>query len=227
MIGEADWLLRTTGKASRITRFQLETAIQSVHTQHAQTGQTDWAAIALIYEALLRLAPTAGVLVGRPAAIAEAQGAPAGWALLEAVPGDAIKSYQPYWALAAHLFKRMGRSSEASNAYDRAIGLCEDSAVREFLTRRGKQASQTEAGAIKSRRLTACGNGRTRDEPVRRKGSGPRLTRAQFLERPPTRKPPPSQPLPPPALRPARKVQEPPSSQLRTAAAFRRAQPET
>lgn len=147
MIGEADWLLRTVGEASRIGRFQLEAAIQSVHTQRARTGQTDWAAIALMYEALLRLAPTVGVLVGRAAAVAEAHGAPAGWTLLEAMPSEAIKNYQPYWALAAHLLKQMGRSSEASTAYDRAIGLCEDSAVREFLTQRGKQISPTRSGS--------------------------------------------------------------------------------
>jgi RNA polymerase sigma-70 factor (ECF subfamily) len=59
--------------------------------------------------------------------------AASGWALLQAIPTDAIKSYQPYWALAAHLLKRMQQFDEASAAYSRAIGLCEDPAMREFL----------------------------------------------------------------------------------------------
>ena len=137
MIREADWLLRAAGEARRIGRFQLEAAIQAVHTERAQTGETDWGAIAVMYEALVRLAPTVGAVVGRAAAVAEAKGAAAGWALLEAVPNEVIKSYQPYWALAAHLLQRMERSSEASAAYERAIGLCEDPAVREFLRKRG------------------------------------------------------------------------------------------
>ncbi len=138
-IGEADWLLRTAGEAGRIGRFQLEAAIQSVHTERARTGETDWKAIAVMYEALLLLAPTVGALVGRSAAVAEARGAAESWALLEAIPSEAIRSYQPYWALAAHLLARMERFSESNAAYERAIGLCEDPAVREFLRERASQ----------------------------------------------------------------------------------------
>ncbi|MDQ2839712.1 MAG: RNA polymerase subunit sigma-70 [Acidobacteriota bacterium] len=135
MIAEADWLLRAAGEASRLGRFQLEAAIQSVHTQRAITGETDWAAIAVMYEALALIAPTIGALIGRAAAVGEAHGARAGWTQLQAIPSETVKSYQPYWALAAHLLKGMGRCGEANTAYDRAIGLCEDGAVRDFLMR--------------------------------------------------------------------------------------------
>jgi predicted RNA polymerase sigma factor len=87
----------------------------------------------------VRLAPTVGALVGRAAAIAEARGAPTGWTLLEAIPAEAVKSYQPYWALAAHLLKRMQRLEESEAAYSRAIGLCEDPAMREFLAQQVRQ----------------------------------------------------------------------------------------
>ena len=91
------------------------------------------AAIALLYEGLVRLAPGIGALVGRAAAIAEARDAATGWALLQEIPAEAINTYQPYWALAAHLLRRRGQSDEAAEAYSRAIGLCEDQAMREFL----------------------------------------------------------------------------------------------
>ncbi|MGA8025855.1 MAG: DUF6596 domain-containing protein [Bryobacteraceae bacterium] len=133
MIEEAEENLSSASRAGRIGRFQLEAAIQSVHAQRARTGVTDWEAIALMYEGLVRLAPTVGALVGRAAAVAEARGPAAGWTLLNAIPAKAIQSYQPYWALAAYLLKRMQRYEEAVEAYDRAAGLCEDSAVREFL----------------------------------------------------------------------------------------------
>jgi predicted RNA polymerase sigma factor len=135
MIEEAERCLSVAARAHHIGRFQLEAAIQSVHAQRQLTGHTDWEVIALLYEGLVRLAPTIGALVGRAAAVAEARGAATGWALLEALPVDAIKDYQPYWALAGHLLRCMQRTEEAAAAYSRAIGLCEESAVREFLAR--------------------------------------------------------------------------------------------
>ncbi len=135
LIEDAEKLLTFAERRRRIGRFQLEAAIQSAHSHRAFTGRTDWEAIALLYEGLVRIAPTIGALVGRAAAVAEARDAKTGWALLETISADAIDSYQPYWALAAHLLRRMRRSAEAA-AYDRAIGLCEDPAAREFLTER-------------------------------------------------------------------------------------------
>ena len=138
MIDEAEQSLSHAARADRIGRFQLEAAIQSAHAQRARTGHTDWEAIALLYEGLVRLAPTIGAQVGRAAAVAEAHGPKRGWILLEAIPGEAVESYQPYWALAAHLLRRMQRFAEAASACTRAIGLCEDPAMREFLARQAK-----------------------------------------------------------------------------------------
>lgn len=115
-------------------RFQLEAAIQSVHASRAATGRTAWEEVALLYEALVRRAPRTGALVGRAAAVARARGAAAGWALLQEIPGEAVKDYQPYWALAAHLLRQLGRSDEAATALARAVGLCEDPATRDYLT---------------------------------------------------------------------------------------------
>jgi RNA polymerase sigma-70 factor (ECF subfamily) len=81
----------------------------------------------------VHIAPTIGALVGRAAAVSEARGPGAGMALLDAVPADAVATYQPYWALAAHLLARLGRTRDADAARERAVGLCEDPAVRAFL----------------------------------------------------------------------------------------------
>ena len=133
LIDEAEQRLAAAAQAGRMGRFQLEAAIQSVHAQRARTGHTDWEAIALLYEGLVRLAPTTGAQVGKAAAVAEARGPEAAWTLLEAIPAESVRSYQPYWALAAHLLAQMQRIQEADLAYNRAIGLCGDPAVREFL----------------------------------------------------------------------------------------------
>jgi predicted RNA polymerase sigma factor len=79
------------------------------------------------------VAPTIGARVGHTAALAEARDAEAGLEALGAIPPEAIDAYQPYWALSAHLLRRLGRQAEATAAYARAIGLSEEPAVRRFL----------------------------------------------------------------------------------------------
>ena len=136
LMAEAENLLSAAARANAPGRFQLEAAIQSAHGQRALTGKTDWEAIALLYEGLLRCAPTIGAHVAYVAALAEARDAEAGLAALDAIPSDTVAAYQPYWALRGHLLKVLGRNAQAREAYDRAIGLSEDAAVREFLLAR-------------------------------------------------------------------------------------------
>ena len=136
MIEEAERELAEASRLSRPGRFQLEAAIQSVHAQRASTGRTDWDAIALLYEGVLRIAPTIGARVAYAAALAEARSAEIGLAALDTpgmIAASEVDDYQPYWALRAHLLKSIGRSADAQAAYARAIGLSEDAAVRDFL----------------------------------------------------------------------------------------------
>jgi predicted RNA polymerase sigma factor len=143
LLDEAEACLARAAQANSVGRFQLEAAIQSAHAQRARTSTTDWHAIALLYEGLVRMAPSIGALVGRAAAVAEAHGPAQGWALLQALPAEAVNGYQPYWALDAHVLARMGRHSDARGAYERAIELCQDPAAREFLA---AQAQRDSAG---------------------------------------------------------------------------------
>ena len=133
LMEEAERHLSDAFKQGRSGRFQLEAAIQSAHAERARSGRTDWAAIALFYEQLIRIAPALGTRAGYAAAVAEANGPEAGLAVLEAIDADARSQYQPYWAVRAHLLQRLGKQHEAAEAYDRAIGLAEDPAVRKFL----------------------------------------------------------------------------------------------
>ena len=135
-IREAETELGAAARGGRIGRFQLEAAIQSVHAERAQTGRTNWAAIVVFYEHLVRLAPTLGARVAQAAAVAEAHGAPAGLALLDTIDRAAVATYQPFWAVRAHLLRQVGEGADAVEAYDRAIGLTEDPATRRFLLER-------------------------------------------------------------------------------------------
>jgi predicted RNA polymerase sigma factor len=133
VIEEAERHLAEAFRKGRSGRFQVEAAIQSVHAERARSGSTDWGAIVIFYEQLIRISPTLGTRTGYAAAIAEMNGSEAGLAVLDAISLDDVSGYQPYWAVRAHLLQRLGKTREALDAFDRAIGLAEDPAVRDFL----------------------------------------------------------------------------------------------
>jgi RNA polymerase sigma-70 factor (ECF subfamily) len=136
LIEEAERELVAAARNPRLGRFQLEAAIQSVHAERAHSGRTDWRAIAHFYDQLVLVAPSLGAAVGRAAAHAESESAKAGISLLDEIDAAAVTSYQPYWAVRAHVLSELQRAREAQDAYDRAIGLSEDDAVRRFLLER-------------------------------------------------------------------------------------------
>jgi RNA polymerase sigma-70 factor (ECF subfamily) len=141
MMEEAERLLAEAARAERPGRFQLEAAIQSAHARRATGEDADREAIALLSEGLTRLAPSVGARVASAAALAEARGAAAGLAALDAIASDAVAAYQPYWALRAHLLGLLGRAGPAREAYARAIELSQDAAVRDFLAGRSSEVS--------------------------------------------------------------------------------------
>jgi predicted RNA polymerase sigma factor len=136
LIEEAERHLVEASSRGRAGRFQLEAAIQSVHAERARSGRTEWPAVMFFYEQLIRLSPTIGTRTGYAAAVGEAKGPEAGLAVLHGIDPDDVSAYQPYWAVRSHLLQRLGKTSEAKDAYDRAIGLAEDPAVKEFLLQR-------------------------------------------------------------------------------------------
>lgn len=139
LIEEAEALLSHAAAKSVIGRYQLEAAVQSAHAARRLTGRTDWVAIQELYDALLSIAGSPVVAINRAVAIAEAEGAVAGLAALYVLGDDKrLDEYQPYWAARAGLLARLGQVPQACEAYDRAIGLERDPAVRRFL--QGKRA---------------------------------------------------------------------------------------
>lgn len=142
MIAEAERVLARAATFGRPGRYQVEAAIQSVHAERARTGCTDWHAIALFHERLVQISPTLGALVARAAAVAEVKGAQPGLELLNAIDTQTVTSYQPYWAVRAHLLKGVNRYGEAVEAFDRALGLADDAAVRRQLLDRLTEISR-------------------------------------------------------------------------------------
>ena len=134
MIDEAEAALLHASGLGAIGRYQLEGAIQSAHMHRRRSGEANWSAVVELYDALLRLSGSPVVAINRALALAEASGALAGLQAMDAVAGDPrLNEYQPYWAGRADLLAKTGAHDAARHAYDIAIGLARDPAVRHFL----------------------------------------------------------------------------------------------
>jgi RNA polymerase sigma-70 factor (ECF subfamily) len=133
-IDEAEKLLLSASAMNAVGRYQLEAAVQSAHVVRRVTGRADWAAIERFYDALAALTGSPVVAINRAIALAETRGPAAGMAALDALGADArLAEYQPYWAARAGLLARLGEVDAAEQAYQLAIGLEADPAVRRFL----------------------------------------------------------------------------------------------
>ncbi|MFL5106150.1 MAG: RNA polymerase sigma factor [Xanthobacteraceae bacterium] len=134
LIEEAEALLLRAGQRGMLGRYQLEAALQSAHVVRRVTGSSDWSAVERIYEALWEITGSPVVAINRAIALAQTRGPAAGLAALDALMDNvALAEYQPYWAARAGLLARTGARDAADQAYERAIGLEPDPAVRRFL----------------------------------------------------------------------------------------------
>lgn len=138
LLTEAERLLHVASTHDKPGRFQLEAAIQSAHIARLWGGQTDWRAIAMLYQALAELTGSPVAHLNLAAALARCDGAGAGLAEAEAARNrfPALGEYQPYWALVADLNAKLDRNDSARAAYDEAIARENDGAVIAFLSAR-------------------------------------------------------------------------------------------
>lgn len=137
MIAEAEELLLRASKFGIPGRFQIEAALQSAHVHRIRTGESNWAEIVKLYDVLFALTGSPVVAVNRVLAVAETEGPQLALAALDKIAADSrLAEYQPYWAVRAELLTKLKKGSEAREAYQVAIGLERDPAVRRFLQRR-------------------------------------------------------------------------------------------
>lgn len=137
MIEEAELLLQKACAMKSVGRYQLESAVQSAHVHRRRTGHKNWRDVLHLYDGLLAITDSPVIAINRALAIAELEGADAGLRILQELSGDArLTEYQPYWAARAELLAKTGAHQDARQAYEMAIGLERDPAVRRFLQQR-------------------------------------------------------------------------------------------
>jgi RNA polymerase sigma-70 factor, ECF subfamily len=135
LIDEGQAIVRRCLRRNRPGVYQLQAAINAVHADAATVEQTDWWQIVALYDQLLAVAPTPVVALNRAIAIGELEGPAAALALVDELDLD---NYHPLHATRADLLRRLGRTSDAAAAYQRAAALAPTDAERDFLRLGGR-----------------------------------------------------------------------------------------
>lgn len=118
-------------------RYCLQAAISAVHAEAPGAAATDWAEIVGLYDPLLRAEPSPVVELNRAVAVAMRDGPQAGLDLVDAILGRGeLADYRLAHAARADFCRRLGKTREARQAYQRALALTRQEAERRFLQRR-------------------------------------------------------------------------------------------
>jgi RNA polymerase sigma-70 factor (ECF subfamily) len=137
LIAEGQAIVRRCLARNQPGPYQIQAAINAVHSDAEVASDTDWRQIVRLYDQLLSIAPTPIVALNRAVAFAEIDGPAAALALVDRL--DGLDGYYLFHAIRADLLKRLGRNDEAVRAYDAAIARTDNARERAFLER-GRQA---------------------------------------------------------------------------------------
>ena len=135
LIAEGQAIVRACLRRNQPGPYQVQAAIQAVHSDAPSVEETDWRQILALYDQLMAMVPSPIVELNRAAAVAEVEGAEAALALVDELTLDLDRSYV-FHAVRANLLERLGRAGDAGVAYESAIARTENAAERAFLESR-------------------------------------------------------------------------------------------
>ncbi len=133
LIEESQALVRACLRRNQPGPYQIQAAINAVHSDAPTAAGTDWPQIVRLYDQLLAVAPTPVVRLNRAVARGEVEGPAPALAEVDALD---LAGYHLFHATRADLLRRLGRPAEAARAYDAALALTTNAAERRFLERR-------------------------------------------------------------------------------------------
>lgn len=142
LITEGRALVRACLRRNTPGPYQIQAAINAVHSDAPTAAATDWCQIVALYDQLLAAAPTPVVALNRAVAVAELDGAVAGLVAVDALATD-LGEFHLFHATRADLLRRLDRLAEAADAYAAAVRLATNAAEREFLEQRLVCVSET------------------------------------------------------------------------------------
>jgi RNA polymerase sigma-70 factor (ECF subfamily) len=132
LIVEGQGIVRACVRRDQPGPYQIQAAIQAVHSAAPTVAATDWPSILKLYDQLITLAPTPVVALNRAVVIAETSGPAAALDLVDALDLD---GYYLFHAVRADLLRRLGRAESAAAAYSAAEARTSNDAERRFLAR--------------------------------------------------------------------------------------------
>ncbi|MEV4313357.1 RNA polymerase sigma factor [Actinocrispum sp. NPDC049592] len=144
LIAEGQTLVRQCLRRNQPGPYQLQAAINAVHSDAPDAETTDWGQILQLYNHLLTMTPTPIVALNRAVAVAEVEGPQAA---LRVVDELNLTDYYLFHAIRADLLTRLGRSAEAAEAYGEAIARADNAAERELLERRSRATPEPVANS--------------------------------------------------------------------------------
>jgi RNA polymerase sigma-70 factor (ECF subfamily) len=136
LIAEGQELVRRCLRRNQPGPYQIQAAINAVHSDTATADDTDWSQILRLYDQWLAIAPSPVVALNRAVAVAEVEGAEAALAAVDELELDA---YHPFHVARAEWLARLDRRDDARVAYDRALALWLNAAERSHLERRRRE----------------------------------------------------------------------------------------
>jgi RNA polymerase sigma-70 factor, ECF subfamily len=139
LILEGQALVRDCLRRNQPGPYQIQAAINAVHSSARSAVETDWGQILQLYDQLMSLAPSPVVALHRAVAVAEVDGPESALALVDGLDLD---QHHLFHAIRADLLKRLRRYNEALASYDIAIARSQNTAERAFLEH-SRQALQS------------------------------------------------------------------------------------
>jgi RNA polymerase sigma-70 factor, ECF subfamily len=136
LITEGQAIVRACVRRGQPGPYQVQAAINAVHSVASTFDSTDWAAILTLYDQLYALTPTPVVALNRAVALAEVRGPAAGLAMMSDLRSPAMDGYYLFHAARADLLRRLGRDEEAAAAYEIARSLTANPVEQAFLDAR-------------------------------------------------------------------------------------------
>jgi RNA polymerase sigma-70 factor (ECF subfamily) len=130
LIAEGQALVRRCLRFGQPGLYQIQAAINAVHSDAPTAAATDWRQIVQLYDQLAAITPSPVVALHRAVAVAEVDGPAAALALVDRLGLD---SYYQFHAIRADLLRRLGRNPDAAQAYQAAIDRTQNAAERAFL----------------------------------------------------------------------------------------------
>jgi RNA polymerase sigma-70 factor (ECF subfamily) len=136
LIAEGHRLVRQCLRRGAPGPYQLQAAINAVHTDAPRAADTDWPQVVALYDQLMAIAPTPVTALNRAVAVSEVEGPARALELVDELEVKELVGYDGFHVARAELLRRLERRAESALAYEQALQLTDNEVERAHLRKR-------------------------------------------------------------------------------------------